>query len=64
LLKRVSTTPESVFAGGVAKNPCFKHLLEEVLGHEVKVPKAPQMVGAYGAALIAQDHDRPIGKKN
>jgi (R)-2-hydroxyacyl-CoA dehydratese activating ATPase len=64
LLKRVSTTPDIVFAGGVAKNLCLRHLLADALGCDVKVPENPQMVGAYGAALIAQDHDRPIGKKN
>jgi predicted CoA-substrate-specific enzyme activase len=55
LLKRVSTTPDIVFAGGVAKNPCLKYLLGDALGCEVKVPDAPQMVGAYGAAMIVQD---------
>ena len=55
LMKRVSTTPDIVFAGGVAKNPCLKYLLVEALGREVKVPEDPQIVGAYGAAIIAQD---------
>ena len=53
LLKRVSTTPDIVFAGGVARNPCLKYLLDEALVREIKVPKDPQMVGAYGAAVIA-----------
>jgi predicted CoA-substrate-specific enzyme activase len=55
LLKRVSTSPDIVFAGGVAKNPCLKYLLSDALGFEVKIPEDPQMVGAYGAAIIAQD---------
>jgi predicted CoA-substrate-specific enzyme activase len=55
LLKRVSTTPDIVFAGGVAKNPCIKHLLGDALGREVKVPEDPQMVGAYGAAIIISE---------
>jgi predicted CoA-substrate-specific enzyme activase len=55
LLKRVSTTPEIIFAGGVAKNPCLKYLLVEALAQEVKIPEDPQMVGAYGAAMIAGD---------
>jgi predicted CoA-substrate-specific enzyme activase len=55
LLKRVSTAPDIVFAGGVAKNPCIKHLLSDALGCEVNVPKDPQMVGAFGAAIIAQE---------
>ncbi len=57
LLKRVSTEPDIVFAGGVAKNPCIRHLLDGTLGCEVKVPKDPQMVGAYGAALIAKEQN-------
>lgn len=55
LLKRVSTAPAIIFAGGVAKNPCLKYLLNEALVQEIKIPKDPQMVGAYGAALIAGD---------
>ncbi|MGA2467917.1 MAG: FGGY-family carbohydrate kinase [Thermodesulfobacteriota bacterium] len=43
------------FAGGVAKNPCLKYLLGDALGCEVKVPEDPQMVGAYGAALVASE---------
>ena len=46
---------ELVFAGGVAKNPCVKYLLEDVLRHEIKVPEDPQMVGACGAAIIARN---------
>jgi predicted CoA-substrate-specific enzyme activase len=55
LLKRVSTDPDVVFAGGVAKNSCLKYLLGDALGCEVKVPEDPQMVGAYGAAIIASE---------
>ena len=58
LLKRVSTEPDIVFAGGVAKSPCLKYLVGEALGCEVKVPENPQMVGAFGAAIIAQDSDK------
>lgn len=58
LMKRVSTAPEIVFAGGVARNPCLRFLLEEMLGKEIRVPHDPQMVGAYGAALIARESER------
>jgi len=58
LLKRVSTAEEIVLAGGVARDPCFKYLLEEALGKKIKVPQDPQMVGAYGAAIIAQESGR------
>jgi len=55
LLKRVSTAPDIVFGGGVAKNPCLKSLLKDALGCEVMIPKDPQIIGAYGAAIIAGD---------
>jgi len=58
LLKRVSTMPDFVFAGGVAQNPCLRYLLGDALGCDVKVPEDPQMVGAYGAAIIAQNSDK------
>ena len=58
LLKRVSTENDIVFAGGVARDPCLKYLLGDALGCEVKVPGDPQMVGAYGAAIIAQESDK------
>ena len=57
LLKRVSTAEGIVFAGGVARNPCIKYLLEEAIGKKVMVPQDPQMVGAYGAAMIAKDQN-------
>ena len=53
MLKRVSVDNDIVFAGGVAKNPCIRRLLEETLNRQVLVPEDPQMVGALGAALLA-----------
>ncbi len=58
LLKRVSTLPDIVFAGGVARNPYIRRLLTQALGREVMVPEHPQIVGAYGAALIAQNMNK------
>ncbi|MBU0986939.1 MAG: 3-hydroxyacyl-ACP dehydratase [Proteobacteria bacterium] len=56
MLKRVSVGNDIVFAGGVAKNPCMRHLLEETLERQVLVPEDPQMVGALGAALLAGEN--------
>jgi predicted CoA-substrate-specific enzyme activase len=53
MLKRVSVEDPVVFAGGVANNPCMRHLLEQAIGKPVTVPENPQMVGALGAALLA-----------
>jgi len=52
MLKRVSVTEPLLFAGGVAQNPCMVRMIEEATGTKIRVPKAPQMVGALGAALI------------
>lgn len=53
MLKRVSVEEPIVFAGGVARNVCMLRLLEETLDKRITVPEDPQMVGAYGAALLA-----------
>ena len=41
-----------VFTGGVAKNECMVKLISEKLGCDVLVPDNPQMIGAFGAALL------------
>lgn len=53
MLKRVSVGDPIVFAGGVARNVCMQQLLEQTLERKIMVPEDPQMVGAYGAALLA-----------
>lgn len=53
MLKRISINGGIVFAEGVARNTCMRHLLAESLEQEIKVPEDPQMVGALGAALLA-----------
>ena len=42
-----------VMVGGVAKNVGFLQSLKRDLGRDVKVPKDPHLVGAFGAALAA-----------
>jgi activator of 2-hydroxyglutaryl-CoA dehydratase len=57
MLKRFPLAGATIgFVGGVAKNPCVRKLLEELLEVPVQVPEDPQMVGAYGAALLASQH--------
>jgi len=62
LAKRVSILatgikpiPQVVFTGGVAKNIGVKQALEKELGMSLLVPEEPQIVGALGAALLAQN---------
>jgi len=52
MLKRVTVNEPILFAGGVARNPCMRRLLEEALGTDILVPENPQMVGALGAAIL------------
>jgi predicted CoA-substrate-specific enzyme activase len=42
-----------VFTGGVARNPGMVRALEEVLDLALWVPEHPQIMGAWGAALMA-----------
>lgn len=44
-----------VMTGGVAKNVGVQKALEEKLGTTIHVPEEPQIVGAYGAAIIAAE---------
>ena len=53
MLKRVSVEEPIVFAGGVAMNICIRRLLEETINKKITIPENPQMIGAYGAAMLA-----------
>ncbi len=55
MLNRISSEGPIVFSGGVAQNPCICEMVGKALGREVLVPKAPQMMGALGAALIMEE---------
>ncbi|NNK09182.1 MAG: 2-hydroxyglutaryl-CoA dehydratase [Myxococcales bacterium] len=53
LAKSAGLNPPLMLSGGVARNPAVAKILEEELGHPVELPRHPQLMGAYGAALIA-----------
>jgi len=56
LVKRLGVQRDCVITGGVAKNVAVVKALKENIGIEVKVPHFdPQIVGAIGAALCAQE---------
>ncbi len=44
--------PPLMLSGGVAQSRAMRNLLGKELGHQVSVPDKPQLMGAYGAALI------------
>jgi len=50
----MTVRPDAVFTGGVAKNVGVKKFLEEQFSIGLLVPDEPQIIGALGAALIAQ----------
>ncbi|ADY73398.1 CoA-substrate-specific enzyme activase [Desulfurobacterium thermolithotrophum DSM 11699] len=51
MAKNLHPEERVVFTGGGALNPLLVKLVSEKLGMEVSVPKQPQLVGAFGAAL-------------
>jgi predicted CoA-substrate-specific enzyme activase len=51
----VGLVKKVVFTGGVAKNIGVKRALEEVFGMDILVPEEPQIIGALGAAIFAND---------
>ncbi|MDH7601892.1 MAG: acyl-CoA dehydratase activase [Armatimonadota bacterium] len=54
MVLRLRAQPPFVMTGGVAKNTGVVAALREVLSSDVLVPSEPQIVGALGAALVAQ----------
>jgi predicted CoA-substrate-specific enzyme activase len=55
MINRVSSDGDVVFTGGVAKNLCMRAMLEEKLGRRILIPDDPQLVGAFGAALLVRE---------
>jgi predicted CoA-substrate-specific enzyme activase len=53
MIRAVGLTSPLMLSGGVVRNPAIARLLEEETGQPVVVPQHPQLMGAYGAALIA-----------
>lgn len=54
LAQRVGTQSEVVMTGGVTRNIGIVRAMQARLGKPVLVPEDPQIVGALGAALLAQ----------
>jgi len=55
LLRKVGIKPELAVTGGIAKNMGVVRRLEERVGLKALLAPEPQIVGALGAALFAQD---------
>ena len=54
MLRRLPLEGEVVFCGGGALNGCLHELIAQALEREVRLPPAPQIVAALGAALSVQ----------
>ncbi|OAA29922.1 hypothetical protein AT15_01200 [Kosmotoga arenicorallina S304] len=55
MYKRVKGEPPVVFTGGVARNSGIVKALQEELGINFLIPDVPDIVGAYGAAIMAME---------
>lgn len=55
MANRVGVEETVMMTGGVAKNAAIVKELQERLGVQVTVPLEPQIVGALGAALLAEE---------
>jgi len=55
LARAAKPSPPFFLSGGVARSRAVRSILSQELGEEVIVPSDPQLMGAYGAALIAKE---------
>jgi predicted CoA-substrate-specific enzyme activase len=53
MVRTLGVRPPLMLSGGVAHNSAVRAMLEEDFGAAVEVPPHPQLMGAYGAALLA-----------
>ncbi|MEF8888609.1 MAG: acyl-CoA dehydratase activase [Desulfohalobiaceae bacterium] len=57
MLDRVGIRREIAMSGGVSHNVGVVRELERVAGTRIRIPEEPQILGAYGAALLAAEND-------
>jgi len=53
LAKGARAAPPVMLSGGVALSEAVRSFLSEALGSPVLLPREPQLMGVYGAALLA-----------
>ena len=53
MVRSVGLVPPLLLSGGVVKNPAIRRVIEEETKEQVFMPEHPQLMGAYGAALLA-----------
>jgi predicted CoA-substrate-specific enzyme activase len=52
MVRSVGIVPPLMISGGVARNPAVRRMIAEATAQDVILPRAPQLMGAYGAALL------------
>jgi predicted CoA-substrate-specific enzyme activase len=55
LVERIGIEMDMAMVGGGARDIGLVHALQEIRGHEVRVPPDPHMTGALGAAWLAME---------
>ena len=55
MVRTVGLVPPLLLSGGVARNTAIVALLAEQSGQPVELPSRPQLMGAYGAAILAAE---------
>lgn len=60
LIRKLNLVEPAAMSGGVANNKGMVKALEEKLKTTIKVPEHPQIVGALGAAIIAQNDKKAM----
>ncbi|MBI5207613.1 MAG: 2-hydroxyacyl-CoA dehydratase, partial [Candidatus Firestonebacteria bacterium] len=64
MAKRLGVEPVLVFSGGVAKNKGVRKAMEEIIGYKfADLNFDPQLIGAYGAAVLACGDTKSIKVK-
>lgn len=53
MIRTVGLRPPLMLSGGVVQNQAIPRMLEQETGEKVVLPSLPQLMGAFGAALIA-----------
>ena len=52
MVRSVGITPPVMLSGGVAKNEAVRRMIADATSEDVILPRDPQLMGAYGAALL------------
>ncbi len=52
MARNVGIVPPLMLSGGVARNEAVRQMISEATSQDVVIPSEPQLMGAYGAALL------------